>query len=179
MFGGTVSLQIIITQLVLFVLRYAGTTLTHEELSSQKLFAYISLASNYLIIFPLSLSESLTKFRYISIIALSAILYIAFILFMDQPKYYAHNYKPEIIVKANWDFFVFVQGFSICVFAYTCQNHILPIYGELDRLSTRRIYKVINRSVLIIGSLYLAVGLVGYFSTFDMTPRIVLERKSL
>jgi hypothetical protein len=49
----------------------------------------------------------------------------------------------------------------------------------LDRLSTRRIYKVINRSVLIIGSLYLAVGLVGYFSTFDMTPRIVLERKSL
>jgi amino acid permease len=95
---------------------------------------------------------------------------------IDLPKYYEANYKPGIIEQADWHAITFLQGFSICVFAFSCQNHILPLYGELEKLSTRRVYKVINRSVLVMTILYLTMGLAGYFSTFNQTPKIVLER---
>jgi len=49
----------------------------------------------------------------------------------------------------------------------------------LERLSTRRIYKVVNGQVLIMLVFYLLMALAGYFSTLTHTPRIVLERKSL
>lgn len=163
----------------MYTLRYANLGLDEAAVTSKGTFVLVSLLTNYLVIFPLSLKENLHEFRYISIIALLAIVYVAIILLVQLPAFYEHNYKPEIVVVANWEFITFIQGFSICVFAYNCQNHILPIYGELERLSTRRVYKVINRSVAIMCTIYFTIGMAGYWSTFNLTPRIVLERQSL
>lgn len=87
---------------MLYVLTFSDTSLTPEDLSSKWTFAIISLITNYLIIFPLSLAENLHEFRYISIIALVAIFYVALILLIQLPEFYKANYRPGIIVTANW-----------------------------------------------------------------------------
>jgi amino acid permease len=158
---------------------HSNLDLEPEWIYSTSTYSVISLISNYLIIFPMSLIENLHGFRYISIIAMASIVYCTIILLIQLPKFYAANYSPEVEVVANWDVITFMQGFSICVFAFNCQNHILPIYGELERKSTRRIKKVITRAVFVMWFLYFFIGMSGYFSTFNRTPRIVLERKSL
>jgi hypothetical protein len=55
----------------------------------------------------------------------------------------------------------------------------LPIYSELISPNERRIKKVVSRSIFIDVLFYLIIASAGYFSTYDMTPPIVLERPSL
>lgn len=43
----------------------------------------------------------------------------------------------------------------------------------------KRIKKIISRSVLVDVGFYLTIALAGYFSTYDKTPKIVLDRGSL
>jgi amino acid permease len=68
---------------------------------------------------------------------------------------------------------------SICIFAYNCHNHIIPLYVELERRSVKRIKKIEFRSLLIMWTIYLVVSYCGYFSTYELTPKIVLLRESL
>jgi amino acid permease len=89
-------------------MKHSQSHLSHEYLYSWTLFTIITLITNYVIIFPLSLFESLHKFRYISVIAMVAIVYVAVILLLDLPKYYEANYKPGIIEQADWEFISFL-----------------------------------------------------------------------
>ncbi len=43
----------------------------------------------------------------------------------------------------------------------------------------KRIKKVIARSVLVDLAFYVSIALAGYFSTYDKTPKIVLDRDSI
>ena len=76
----------------------------------------------------------------------------------------------------DWNFFT---GASITFFAYTCQVQLLPIYSELVNPNEKRIKKVVLRSVVVDLVFYLWIALAGYFSTYDKTPKIVLDRNSL
>lgn len=55
----------------------------------------------------------------------------------------------------------------------------MPIYSELVNPNLKRIKKVITRSVGVDALFYVTIALAGYFSTFDKTPKIVLDRSSL
>ena len=56
---------------------------------------------------------------------------------------------------------------------------MLPIYSELENPIYRRIKKVINRALIVDFSFYAVIALAGYFSSFDKTAAIVLERERL
>lgn len=56
---------------------------------------------------------------------------------------------------------------------------LLPIYSELILPNERRIKKVISRSVAVDLGFYLVIAAAGYFSTYNMTPNIILERPLL
>jgi amino acid permease len=73
----------------------------------------------------------------------------------------------------------FFTGCSLTFFAFTCQVQLLPIYSELQNPNYKRIKKVINRSIAIDFLFYLTIALAGYFSQFDLTEPIVLERVPL
>ena len=45
--------------------------------------------------------------------------------------------------------------------------------------SKRRIYKVIDRAVLIDMTFYLIIAFTGYFSNFEKTSKVVIERDPL
>lgn len=178
LFGACTSFQIIITQLIQYVM-YHSNLASKDFTYGIGTFIVITLITNYLVIVPLSLIENLHGFRYISLIAIASIIYCDVVLIAQLPSYYEANYRPGRAVEASWNIFTFLQGFAICVFAFNCQNHILPIYQELERKSTRRITKVISRSVFIMWFLYFTIAFAGYFSSFENTAKIVLERVSL
>lgn len=56
---------------------------------------------------------------------------------------------------------------------------LLPIYSELINPVERRIKKVISVSVVVDVAFYVIIAAAGYFSTFDHTAKIVLDRKPL
>ena len=56
---------------------------------------------------------------------------------------------------------------------------MLPIYSELIKPEARRIRKVISRSVAVDLAFYVVIAAAGFFSSYNETPKIVLERPSL
>lgn len=76
----------------------------------------------------------------------------------------------------NLDFF---NGCSITFFSFTCQASILPIFSELVNPNEKRMMKVIGRSLLIDCLFYCSIALVGYFSTLESTPDLVIARPQI
>lgn len=52
----------------------------------------------------------------------------------------------------------------------------MPIYSELVKPNEKRINKVFDRAIVIDLFFYLAIALLGYFSSYNYTDIIVLKR---
>ena len=68
---------------------------------------------------------------------------------------------------------------SIVFFAFTCQMSLLPIYSELVAPNYRRIKKVVLRALITDCVFYYIIASAGYFSTFNNTSPVVIERPAL
>ena len=64
-------------------------------------------------------------------------------------------------------------------FAFTCQMQLLPIYSELVAPNYRRIKKVVIRALVLDCLFYYIIASAGYFSTFNATSPVVIEREAL
>ena len=73
----------------------------------------------------------------------------------------------------DWNFFTVA---SITFFAYNCNVQLLPIYSEFVNPNERRIKKVVARSISIDVLFYTTIAVTGYFSKYNKTPKIVLDR---
>jgi amino acid permease len=96
-------------------------------------------------------------------------------MLVEMPEYWIDFYNAETF--SNFDLNInFFSGCSITFFSFTCQASILPIYSELVNPNESRMMKVIGRSLVIDTIFYCSIALVGYFSTFDQTPDLVIAR---
>lgn len=131
-------------------------------------------------IFPLSLAKSMSALRYVSLVSIGSIFYTLVVMLVELPGYYDfyHNTLKEEVSYFNMDI-NFFSGCSITFFSFTCQASILPIYSELVNPNKTRMTKVIGRSLLIDCMFYCSIALVGYFSTLQSTPDLVIARPSL
>lgn len=68
---------------------------------------------------------------------------------------------------------------SLVFFAYTCQLSLLPVYSELVKPNYRRIKKVVDRAQTFHMIFYLLIASAGYFSTFNATSDVVIQRDPL
>lgn len=139
-----------------------------------------TVGTTVLFIFPLSLAKSMSALRYVSLVSIGAIIYTLIVMLVELPRYYDyfHNTLHEQIsyFALNLDFF---NGCSITFFSFTCQASILPIFSELVNPNEKRMMKVIGRSLLIDCLFYCAIALVGYFSTLESTPDLVIARPQI
>lgn len=55
----------------------------------------------------------------------------------------------------------------------------MPIFDELSDSTMKRVKKVVYRSVSSNALFYLIIGMAGYFSTYERTNQIVIEREPL
>jgi len=60
--------------------------------------------------------------------------------------------------------------FSLFLFGYTCQQNVLDAYNELNSSNIRRMKKVVTRQFLLVTSIYIFIGLFGYFN-YPLTPK--------
>ena len=75
--------------------------------------------------------------------------------------------------------FNLLNALSITFFAFTCQMSLLPIYSELVAPNYRRIKKVVYRALILDCVFYYVIACAGYFSTFNATSPVVIERPAL
>ena len=129
------------------------------------------------ILFPLSMIKDMSGFRHISAISIFALVYTGIVLICELPDYMkAYRSLPDVEIDlACFDWNVFT-GASITFFSYTCTFQLLPIYRELNNPNERRLKKVVNRSIFIDFLFFSTIALAGYFSTYNKTPKIVLDR---
>lgn len=139
---------------------------------------YIGIPVALLFVYPLCLIKDMSGFNKISIFSLIAIFYTMVMLLVQLPEYYQVNYQENRVNFASLNV-SFFECAAIILFAYTCHPTVIPIYRELNRPTVKRIDKAINVSMSMVISFYLIISLAGYFSTFDLTNPIVLQRKPI
>lgn len=117
----------------------------------------------------------MSAFRYVSIASIVGLLYTGIVMAIDLPGYYKENIKTAEKAAFYLDMNMFT-GCSMTFFAFQCQVQLLPIYSELVNPEYRRVSKVIERAIGVDFFFYFSIAIIGYFSTFDQTATIVLER---
>jgi amino acid permease len=72
-----------------------------------------------------------------------------------------------------------VDSMTFIIFAFDANSVIPVIYSELSRPSQPRMFKVIDRSLLVCFLIYAVLGVCGYFSYIDSMPQLVTDRNPL
>ncbi|CDW77672.1 UNKNOWN [Stylonychia lemnae] len=174
--GFSVSYLIIITEMIQVLAINIDLDKSYVQSSEVKIAitAFIGL----FILFPTGSIREMSGFRYISIISLASLVYIMLILLFELPYYAKQNFDAENLnfFKFDWDFF---PNFSIAFFAFACHIDFIQIYYEMNEKNPKRASKLVYRSVAINILFYLSIGLAGYFSTYEMTKKIVIDREPL
>ena len=64
-------------------------------------------------------------------------------------------------------------------FAFACHTSLFPVYSDLAYPSKDRMHKVVARTVLACLGFYSLIATIGYLSTFEKTPELVVNRDPL
>eukprot|EP00347_Sterkiella_histriomuscorum_P015975 403354980 len=174
--GSSISYQIIITKMIQFLALNVG--FERDYIYSIEMTIAIAAFMALCVLFPLGSLKQMSGFRYVSIISIASLLYIMFVLLFELPQYVMQNYSPDKITYVNLDWNIF-PNFAITFFSFACHIEFVPIQDELNDPNMKRVKKVVYRSVLTNTMFYLLIGMAGYFSTYDKTAQIVIERDPL
>ena len=130
------------------------------------------------ILFPLSAMRDMSSLRYAGVASVGALTYTMIVLVVEMPWYYKENSAKSITHTFKIDANI-LSALSITFFAFTCQMSLLPIYSELVAPNYRRIKKVVYRALILDCIFYYIIASAGYFSTFNATSPVVIEREPL
>jgi amino acid permease len=141
---------------------------------------YILLVCMFCIQIPLNLLQKISALQYASIVGTIAILYSIIVIIFEMPFYLIDFLQRgdsfTLFVPINWNY---LDSFSIFMFVFGTHNAIFQVFNELRQPTLERCQKILNRSFLFEFVLYILTAFAGYFSTFDKTPDIFLERPDL
>jgi amino acid permease len=143
---------------------------------------YIMLFCMIVIQIPMNLLKDISKLQYASIIGTVALVYSILLIVAEMP-FYMMNYLsekpfPSLFRGISWNY---LDTFATFMFGFCAHNGIFQVFDELSRPSTRRYYKVLNRSFVIELFLYTSIAFAGFFSTFYTTDNydLFLSRPDL
>ncbi|CDW87213.1 UNKNOWN [Stylonychia lemnae] len=174
--GSSVSYQIIITQMIQVLATNVG--FEPKKIQSSEVKIAIAAFIAVFILFPVGSMRKMSGFRYISILSIASLVYIMFVLLFELPQYATQNFRYEKLnyFKLDWDLF---SNFSIAFFAFSCHIEFIPIYDEMNEQNPQKVRKLVYRSVGTNTLFFLSIGLAGYFSTYEKTNQIVIDREPL
>lgn len=115
-----------------------------------------------------------------SIVSVCALFYVLLVMAIEVPWYWEwkRNAPETVFVAFKLDANL-LTSFSLVFFAFTCQFALLPIYSELVNPNYRRISKVIKRAMAVDVIFFALISCCGYFSMFNGTSDIVIQRPPL
>ncbi|KAL2919386.1 hypothetical protein HK105_201030 [Polyrhizophydium stewartii] len=138
------------------------------------------------IIAPLCYARSVDDFWWFSSTALAAALYLAaVVVFLSFSVEHPHP-DPGRHERVPW-FSVKLEAFesiSIFIFSFTCHPNLFAVYNEvganyrgqdLPPEKVRHIRRVVDFSMISVGVLYLAVGIIGFLAFGDTSMILILD----
>ena len=132
------------------------------------------------VLLPLSLKRDMSSLTFAGILSVIAITYTLLVLLIETPFYWQeYRHAEDTVVYAFKIDANFLTSCSLVFFAYTCQLSLLPVYSELVKPNYRRIKKVVDRAQSFHMVFYLLIASAGYFSTFNATSDVVIQRDPL
>eukprot|EP00743_Colponemidia_sp_Colp-15_P010303 GILK01011330.1.p1 GENE.GILK01011330.1~~GILK01011330.1.p1 ORF type:complete len:542 (-),score=85.12 GILK01011330.1:234-1802(-) len=127
--------------------------------------------------FPLSLKRDINAFRYTSLLGFFCLVYLALIISIEyfEGVDTADAADSEIVlVDFSWS--RLFETIPLIVFAYSCHPNVLPIFAELNHPTTRRMTKVLDRSLIGSFVIYFVVAVFGFLTFKAATnPNILLN----
>lgn len=118
------------------------------------------LALTCIFVLPLSLFRSLESLRFSSLFSIVCIVFMTLVIVIKYFQFVHQGLAPTIgyqlshLKLFDWRLTHLLESIPLVVFAYTCHPNVLPIYLVLKRRSSRRMYKVMNRSIGIATTVY-------------------------
>ncbi|GAB9473773.1 Amino acid/auxin permease [Globisporangium polare] len=118
----------------------------------------------FIFVLPLSLFRSLESLRFSSLFSIVCIVFMALVIVIKYFQFVHLGLAPDIayqlhhLVLFDWRLERLLTAFPLVIFVYTCHPNVLPIYLVLKRRSSRRMYKVMNRSIGIAAAVYALCG---------------------
>ena len=126
------------------------------------------------VLFPLSLIRHFSSLRFSTLLSVTAIGVLILAILIKTP-WFAHDaLQREKPLLFEYKFSLF-QVIGMMFFSFTCHLNLLPVYSELKRPLTRRINRVIYRSIFIDLLFYLLISLTGYFSFLSLSGKLITE----
>lgn len=143
---------------------------------------YVMLFSFFLIQLPLSTLKNISKLQYASIIGTVALIYSIFVVVIEMFFYYPQYFKNHPTEKI--EFFQpvglgYVSSFGVFMFGFANHNGVLQVFNELKNPTERRCKKALIGSFILEIFLYILISFGGFFSTFNETKGIFLDRDDL
>lgn len=139
---------------------FLGTTSRSLFVDRQSLILLLCLV----FVLPLSLFRSLESLRFSSLFSILCIVFMALVIVIKYFQFVHLGLAPDIVYQLkhlilfDWRLKRLLTAFPLVIFVYTCHPNVLPIYLVLKRRSSRRMYKVMNRSIGIAAAVYALCG---------------------
>ncbi|OWZ11681.1 Amino Acid/Auxin Permease [Phytophthora megakarya] len=162
LFGTSIGYLVGSAELFQLALRtFLGSTSQSIFLDRQTLI----LMFTGLLVLPLSLLRSLESLRFSSLFSIVCIVFMTLVIVIKYFQFVHEGIAPTIAYQFkhlplfDWRLNHLLRAVPLVVFSYTCHPNVLPIYLVLKRRSSRRMYKVMNRSIGIATTVYSLCGL--------------------
>eukprot|EP00397_Hematodinium_sp_SG-2012_P021410 GEMP01022114.1.p1 GENE.GEMP01022114.1~~GEMP01022114.1.p1 ORF type:complete len:406 (+),score=56.45 GEMP01022114.1:309-1526(+) len=127
------------------------------------------------IIGPLAAFKRFSAFRYVSLLGVVGIFFLAALVVFEMPKAAAHvadNDKESFWKFQGWK--NLIKGVNLCLNGFVVHNFVFAVYHELHNRTPTRMNKVIQRSVALECGVYFIVALFGFLSFRAGTPQNIL-----
>jgi amino acid permease len=135
----------------------------------------LMIAFNFAIMTPLALMKTLTSLRFMSIVSVLTLLYIALLVISEFPFYAKYNNYNDSIEWFRVDLSI-LPSFNICMYSFTCHTNVSQVYDELNNRNLRRMKKVAFRAMTAVLMPFILLAMFGYLSKLGDTPDLFIQR---
>lgn len=178
--GSCTGYQIFLGNLLTYVFEQLLPDDKYDFLHSFEFRLMVNVPIAGVILLPLSLKRDMSALAFAGVLSVASLTYTLLVLVVETPFYWReYRNAPATVVKAfalDWNF---LTSFSLVVFAYTCQMALMPVYSELVKPNYQRISKIVYRALFVDAIFYFTIACAGYFSMFNFTSDVVIERPAL
>ncbi|OQR92460.1 Amino Acid/Auxin Permease (AAAP) Family [Achlya hypogyna] len=179
--GTSVGFFVASAELILLVVQPTGALDALELTSHRDTRNALIGALCLCFVFPLSLFRSLSSLRFSSLFSILCIVFLTITVVVKYFQFVHLGWAPDFWFQ--WQHLPMINfapdrvltAVPLVVFAYTCHPNVLPIYLQLKRRSSPRMYKVARRSLGVATLVYLALSIFAVFTFGEKTRTNFLE----
>jgi amino acid permease len=132
--------------------------------------------TTFFLLIPISNIKDIENLNKMSIFGVLTLLYSVMVSLIEFPFYFMTNYHWTKIVFFKFDNNI-IKVICLYFFAFGNHNIVLDVLQDLSNPKKKRCLKVVNYSFNIQFYIYITVMFLGYFSTFQDTNEIFIDRE--